>query len=298
MAVKQGDFLLVNYTLKVKESGETVDTTFDSVAKDARIHQHEGAVFGPKFVVLGEGWLPKGLEESLVGLDPGANKTVELSPEKGFGARDPGKMRLVPLRRFKDQEYPSPGKEIVIDGRPAVVRAVGAGRVQVDFNHPLAGRTLIYDVSIDKVLDDDNEKILNIISLRIPEVPKDKFVLGKNNGQLTIDVPEEAFYLRGLQVAKKEVTTDLQKYFPDIDTIAFQEVFKRTEPKPVAETVKPSEPEEHVEAKEEKKEKIEEEAKPAAKKPKAAAKKKEAGPKKPSTATSRKRAKMGSENQR
>ena len=297
MAVKQGDFLLVNYTLKVKESGETVDTTFDSVAKDTHIHR-EGAVFAPKFVVLGEGWLPKGLEESLVGLDPGTNKTVELSPEKGFGARDPGKMRLVPLRRFKDQDYPSPGKEIVIDGRPAVVRAVGAGRVQVDFNHPLAGRTLIYDVSIDKVLDDENEKILNIISLRIPEVSKEKFVLGRDKGQLTIDVPEEAFYLRGLQVAKKEVTTDLQKYFPDIDTIAFQEVFKRTEPKLQTAPARPAEPVEPVAKKEEKKEMVEEEAKPATKKPKSPAKKKEAAPKKPSTTTSRKRSKMGSENQR
>jgi peptidylprolyl isomerase len=297
MAVKQGDFLLVNYTLKVKESGETVDTTFDSVAKDAHIHR-EGAVFGPKFVVLGEGWLPKGLEESLVGLDPGTNKTVELSPEKGFGIRDPGKMRLVPLRRFKDQDYPSPGKEIVIDGRPAVVRAVGAGRVQVDYNHPLAGRTLIYDVSIDKVLDDENEKILNIISLRIPEVPKEKFVLGKNNSQLTIDVPEEAFYLRGLQVAKKEVTTDLQKYFPDIDAIAFQEVFKRTEPKPVAEPAKLVEQPEPVVEKEETAVKVDEEPKAVAKKPRASAKKKEAEPKKPATHASRRRSKMGSENQR
>ena len=293
MAVKPGDFLLVNYTLKVKESGETVDTTFDSVAKEARIHR-EGAVFRPKFLVLGEGWLPKGLEESLVGLDPGTNKTVELAPEKGFGVRDPAKMRLVPLRRFKDQEYPSPGQERVIDGRPAVVRAVGAGRVQVDFNHPLAGRTLIYDVSIDKILDDENEKILNIISLRLPEVPKEKFVLGKNNGQLTIDVPEEAFYLRGLQVAKKEVTTDLQKYFPDIDTIAFQEVFKRSEPKPElpAATAKPAE------VSPEREEKAEPEPESAPKKPKAPAKKKGTTPKKPAASTSRKRPKMGSENQR
>jgi peptidylprolyl isomerase len=294
MAVKQGDFLLVNYTLKVKESGETVDTTFDSVAKDAHVHR-EGVVFAPKFVVLGEGWLPKGLEESLVGLDPGTSKTVELSPEKGFGVRDPGKMRLVPLRRFKDQDYPSPGKEIVIDGRPAVVRAVGAGRVQVDFNHPLAGRTLIYDVSIDKVLDDENDKILNIISLRIPEVPKEKFVLGKSNSQLTIDVPEEAFYLRGLQVAKKEVTTDLQKYFPEIDTIAFQEVFKKSEPKPAAELAKPAEA---IEPIVEDQAKVEEGPKPAEKKPRAPAKKKETVPKKTATTASRRRAKMGSENQR
>src|SRR5947199_10757603 len=194
MAVKPGDFLLVNYTLKVKESGETVDTTFDSVAKDAHIHR-EDSTFGPKFIILGEGWLPKGLEESLVGLDPGTNKTVELTPEKGFGNRDPGKMRLVPLRRFRDKEYPTPGAQVEFDGRPATVRAVGAGRVQVDYNHPLAGRTLIYDVSIEKIVDDDNEKILNIISKRIPEVDKAKFGVERNGKELTVEVPEEAFYL-------------------------------------------------------------------------------------------------------
>jgi FKBP-type peptidyl-prolyl cis-trans isomerase SlyD len=293
MAVKPGDFLLVNYTLKVKESGETVDTTFDSVAKDAHIHR-EDSTFGPKFIILGEGWLPKGLEESLVGLDPGTSKTVELTPEKGFGNRDPTKMRLVPLRRFKDKEYPTPGQQVEFDGRPAVVRAVGAGRVQVDYNHPLAGRTLVYDVSIDKVLDNENDKILNLISLRIPEVPKEKFELKKHQNDLTIEVPEEAFYLSGLQVAKKAVTSDLQKFFPDMDTVVFQEVFKRSEPKPElpSPTVKPPE------ASPAKEEKVEAEPEPAPKKPRAPAKKKEATPKKPSTSTSRKRPKMGSENQR
>jgi peptidylprolyl isomerase len=293
MAVKPGDFLLVNYTLKVKESGETVDTTFDSVAKDAHIHR-EDSTFGPKFIILGEGWLPKGLEESLVGLDPGTNKTVELTPEKGFGNRDPGKMRLVPLRRFRDKEYPTPGQQVEFDGRPAVVRAVGAGRVQVDYNHPLAGRTLVYDVSIDKVLENENEKILNLIALRIPEVPKEKFALKKHQDDLTIEVPEEAFYLSGLQVAKKAVTSDLQKFFPDIDTVAFQEIFKRSQPKPElpATIAKPAE------ISPEKEEKAEAEPESAPKKPRAPAKKKEASTRKPSTRTSRKRPKMGSENQR
>src|SRR5437879_2021022 len=293
MAVKPGDFLLVNYTLKVKESGETVDTTFDSVAKESHIHR-EDSTFGPKFIILGEGWLPKGLEESLVGLDPGTNKTVELTPEKGFGAREPGKMRLVPLRRFKDQEYPTPGKQVEFEGRPAVVRAVGAGRVQVDFNHPLAGRTLLYDVSIDKVLEDENEKILNLIALRIPEVAKEKFALKKHQSDLTIEVPEEAFYLKGLQVAKKAVTSDLQKFFHDIDTVAFQEVFKRSEPKPEL----PATTAKSEEIVPEKEEKAKAAPVSAPKKPKSPAKKKEPSAKKASNSTTRKRAKMGSENQR
>jgi hypothetical protein len=149
-------------------------------------------------------------------------------------------------------------------------------------------------VSIDKVLENENEKILNLIALRIPEVPKEKFALKKHQSDLTIEVPEEAFYLSGLQVAKKAVTSDLQKFFPDIDTVAFQEVFKRSEPKPEL----PATITKAQEVAPEKEEKIEAEPEQAPKKPRAPAKKREASTKKPSTATSRKRAKMGSENQR
>jgi len=242
MTVKPGDFLLVNFTLKVKESGETVDTTYDAVAKDTHLHREE-STYGPRFIILGEGWLPKGLEDSLVGLDIGKQTTVELPPDKGFGTRDPAKMRLVPLRRFREQGIPTPGAQIELDGRAATVRAVGAGRVQVDYNHPLAGRTLIYEVSIEKVVEDDNEKVLNIISKRIPEVDKTKFGVERNSSDLTIEVPEEAFYLSGLQVAKKSVTSDLQKYFPNIETISFREVFKRAvAPPDTEETSKPEVP--------------------------------------------------------
>ena len=219
---------------------------------------------------------------------------MELTPEKGFGNRDPQKMRLVPLRRFRDKEYPTPGQQVEFDGRPAVVRAVGAGRVQVDYNHPLAGRTLVYDVSIDKVLENENEKILNLIALRIPEVSKEKFALRKHQSDLTIEVPEEAFYLSGLQVAKKAVTSDLQKFFPDIDTVAFQEVFKRSEPKPEL----PATTAKATEVSPEKEGRAEVEPESAPKKAKSPAKKKATTPRKPSTTTSRKRAKMGSENQR
>ena len=296
MPVKPGDFLLVNFTLKVKESGQTVDTTYDAVAKDAHIH-HEDGSYGPRFIILGEGWLPKGLEDSLAGVDVGKPTTVELPPEKGYGARDPGKMRLVPLRRFRDKQIdPVPGAEIELDGRPAVVRAVGAGRVQVDYNHPLAGRTLIYDVSIEKVLEDENEKILNVISKRIPEVDKTKFVIDRKGDEVTIDVPEEAFYLSGLQVAKKAVTTDIQKYFPDIDVISFREVFKRTTPaaapeeptKDIEEPAKPAETERQKGPEESK-----EPAAPATRRRKTASATKRQAPK-----ASQKRAMMGSESRR
>lgn len=291
MAAKAGDFLLVNYTLKVKESGETVDTTFDNVAKDAEIHKEDTA-YGPRFVILGEGWLPKGLEDSLVGLDAGKQTTIELSPEKGYGTRDPGRMRLVSLRRFREKGIdPAPGAQVEFEGRPAVVRAVGAGRVQVDYNHPLAGRTLIYDVSIERVLEDESEKILNIISRRIPEISQGKFGLNKNARDLTVEVPEEAFYLSGLQVAKKAITSDLQKYFPEIDSISFLEIFKKTETRAEPEpTQEPAAPEPLLPAEE----------KPAATElvERQAKRKHETSPRQAATRTARRRPRAGSENQR
>src|SRR5213594_3348446 len=293
MPVKPGDFLLVNFTLKVKESGETVDTTYDAVAKDARLHR-EDSTYGPRFIILGEGWLPKGLEDSLVGVDIGKQTTVELPPEKGYGARDPSKMKLVPLRRFRDKETPLPGERIELDGRPAVVRAVGAGRVQVDYNHPLAGRTLIYDVSIEKILDDDNEKVLNIISRRIPEVKNDKFTLTRQDSDLTIDVPEEAFYLSGLQIAKKAVSSDIQKYFPTVGGISFRETFKRpaeVAPPQPTEPAKPSTAEPAQEAQTETKDDAQTADKPE--KPKTRTTRA-----KPAAGKSRRRVMAGSENQR
>jgi peptidylprolyl isomerase len=297
MPVKPGDFLLVNFTLKVKESGQTVDTTYDAVAKDSHIHR-EDTPYGPRFIILGEGWLPKGLEDSLVGIDVGKPTTVELPPEKGYGTRDPTKMRLIPLRRFRDKQIdPVPGAEIDLDGRPAVVRAVGAGRVQVDYNHPLAGRTLIYDVSVEKVLEDDNEKILNVISKRIPEVDKTKFAVDRSGKELTIDVPEEAFYLSGLQVAKEAVTSDLQKYFSDLDTISFREVFKRTtptaQPSETAETRTTPEPTKPAESSGEKQTPVESKE-PITERPR----RRKTAAKRQTAKGAQKRAMMGSESQR
>jgi len=290
LAAKTGDFLLLNYTLKVKESGDTVDTTFDSVAKDAEIHRDDIA-YGPKFVILGEGWLPKGLEDSLVGLDAGKQTTIELPPEKGYGTRDPGRMRLVSLRRFREKGIdPAPGAQVEFEGRPAVVRAVGAGRVQVDYNHPLAGRTLIYDVSIERVLEDENEKILNIISRRIPEITQGKFGVNRSARDLTVEVPEEAFYLSGLQVAKKSITSDLQKYIPEISSISFLETFKRADKAELEPIGEPAAQESSLPAEE----------KPGAKESaeRQAPRKPESTPKRVATRTARKRPRSGSENQR
>ena len=237
MAIKNGDFLLINYALKVKETGETVGTTIESVAKESKIYRGEEK-YEPFFVVVGEGWVPKGLDEAFAGFDIGKPAAVELPPEKGYGVRDPKKVRLVPLRKFTGEGVtPVPGLQVNIDGKAAQVRAVGAGRVQVDYNHPFAGRTLLYDVTVEKVIESDEEKVKNLLHKRLPSVEQDKFKVSLEDGKLRVEIPEEAFFLEGLQPAKQTVTADVGKFFPKVDTVAFLETFKK--PSPAAEPVIP-----------------------------------------------------------
>jgi peptidylprolyl isomerase len=230
LPIQNGDFLLLNYALKVKETGETVGTTIESVAKEAKIYRGEER-YEPFFVVVGEGWVPKGLDEAFAGFDIGKATTIELPPEKAYGARDPKKVRLVPLRKFTAEGLtPVPGLQVNMDGKVAQVRAVGAGRVQVDYNHPFAGRTLVYDVTVEKIIETDEEKVKNLLHKRLPPVEQDKFQVTMENGKLQIEIPEEAFFLEGLQVAKQTITADIGKFFPKIETVAFLETFKKPAP--------------------------------------------------------------------
>ncbi len=238
MPIKNGDFVLANYTLKVKESGDVVDTTVESVAKERGIHhEHEGTEetdvhrYEPLFVVVGEGWVPKGFDEGLVGLETGQSSTIEVPPDKGYGIRDASKVRLVPLRRFRNEGItPVPGTQMTLDGKVGQIRTVGAGRVQVDYNHPLAGRTLVYEVSIQSIVERTEDKIRNLVHKRLTAVDQAKFGLQLNANELTIEVPEEAFFLEDLQLAKKAVSADIEKFFPEVSRISFLEAFKKPTP--------------------------------------------------------------------
>jgi peptidylprolyl isomerase len=249
MPIKNGDFVLANYTLKVKESGDVVDTTIESIAKEKGIHhEHEGGEetdahrYEPLFVVVGEGWVTKGFDEGLVGLEAGQSSTIEVPPDKGYGARDASKVRLVPLRRFRNEGItPVPGIQVTLDGKIGQIRTVGAGRVQVDYNHPLAGRTLVYEVSVQSILEKIEDKIRNLVHKRLPAVDQAKFGLQLSPNELAIEVPEEAFFLEDLQLAKKAMSADIEKFFPEFSKISFLETFKKPAP-PKTEEAKTPEP--------------------------------------------------------
>ncbi|NWF86723.1 peptidylprolyl isomerase [Candidatus Bathyarchaeota archaeon] len=230
MALQKGDFILIDYTAKVKETGEVFDTTIEEIAKKEHLYK-EGEIYEPKLIVIGEGWVLKSLDENLATMEPDKLAIVEISPEKAFGARDSEKVKRVSLKHLTDKGItPSLGMRIEHDGKMATVRAIGAGRVLLDFNPPLAGKTLVYDVTVKKKLETAEEKIAALVHRRIPSVEEAKFKFTVKEKAVSIEMPEEAFYLEGVQVAKRGIAMDIQKFFPKITAVKFTETFK-AEPK-------------------------------------------------------------------
>jgi peptidylprolyl isomerase len=265
MSLQKGDFILINYTAKVKETNEVFDTTLEEVAKKEHLHK-EGEIYEPKLVVVGEGWMLKAVDESLETMKLKKAQSVEVPPDKAFGPRDPDKIKRVPLKQLlaKDVHNPTIGMRIDYNGKMATIRSIGAGRVLLDFNPPLAGRTLIYDITVDKKLAANEEKVTALIHRRIPIVDPEKFNFTIQKKNLTIDMPEEAFYIEGVQIAKRGIAMDVQKFLPELTEIKFVEAFI-SEPKPEAENETKPEKKPKAKAKPKAKPKAKAEAKPKTK---------------------------------
>ncbi len=230
MTLKKGDFILINYTAKIKETGETFDTTNEEIAKQQHVHK-EGEIYEPKLTVIGENWVLKALDDQLPTLKLNKTQTIEIPPDKAFGPRDPEKLKTIPLRRLKEKGItPQMGNRIEYDKKLATIRTLGAGRVTLDFNPPLAGKTLIYEVTATKKLQTPEEKIIAIIHRRIPVADMEKFKIDIMKTNVTIQTPEEVFYLEGIQLAKRGIAADIHRFLPTTIKVEFIETFKNPNP--------------------------------------------------------------------
>jgi len=218
----KGSLILVDYTAKVKGSDDIFETTIEDEAKKHSIHDPD-VKYQPKLVSVGESWVLKGFDEALANTKVGDKLTVEVAPDKGFGERDSGKVRMIPLRKLgEDAEKVSVGDTIDIDNKTGIIRYIGSGRVQVDYNHRFAGKTILYDVNVLKSLDSDDDKILGILKRHIP-VDDAKLSFKKTGNTVDITIPEEIFRSDGLQVLKHFIQIDIFKFVPSLEKINYIE---------------------------------------------------------------------------
>ncbi|WP_406658325.1 FKBP-type peptidyl-prolyl cis-trans isomerase [Methanolobus sp. ZRKC2] len=166
MAIEKGDFIKIQYTGKFDE-GTIFDTTDEQLAKDNGIYNPRG-VYGGDVVVVGSGQTIKGLDEDFEGKEAGYSSTLTVAPENAFGAHNPALVETVSVTKLKDQlkdKNPYPGMPVELNGKRGVISQVIGRRVRVDFNHALAGKEVEYEYTIEKVLDDNEEKVKGLIAL-------------------------------------------------------------------------------------------------------------------------------------
>jgi len=222
LTFNKGSLILVDYTAKVKDTDEVFETTIEAEAKKHSIHD-ANIKYQPKLVSVGESWVIKGLDEALANSKVGDKTSVEVTPDKGFGERDSGKVRMIALRKLgEDADKVSIGDTVEIDQKTGIIRFIGSGRVQVDYNHRFAGKTILYDVNVLKALETDDEKINGMLKRHLP-VDDSKLVFKKTGTSLDINIPEELFRSDGLQVMKHFIQSDIFKFIPTLEKINFLE---------------------------------------------------------------------------
>ena len=162
MPIKANDFVEIEYTGRIKDGGLIFDTTNEETAKANNLPK---AKYGPVVVCIGQGQVIKGVEDNLIGKEPG-QFNFELSAEQAFGKKNAKLIQMVPATKFREQKIqPVPGLHLNIDGNIATVIQVTGGRIMVDFNHPLAGKDVIYDVKVNKIVADKKEQLKALFAM-------------------------------------------------------------------------------------------------------------------------------------
>lgn len=236
MPIDDKDFVKLNYTGKVKETGDVFDTTYEDVAEEAGI-KNENKDYHPMILAVGSTQLLSKLHDEIKKMDVGEKQTVEIPCEEAFGKRDPSLIQLIPMKEFKKQNIkPFVGMPLSLDGQHGIVRTVDGGRVRVDFNHELAGKDIIYEIEIVDTIDDNVEKIKGLIEVYYgnPNIDLEKTEILIEDGVAKIILDKLAgFEQRSAQeitLSKFRVARETYENIDEIEKVQFIDEYEKPEP--------------------------------------------------------------------
>lgn len=204
------------------DNGDIFDTTNADVAKENDLFA-EGVSYAPIVVIAGENMVVTGLDEDLMGKASGYEGQVKIQPKDAFGERKPELVEVVPTRRF--EKRPTPGMRVSFDNRTGTVESVIGGRVRVDFNSPYAGKTIVYDYTIEKIVDKAVDKVKGLLKYYLNK----DFNVSIAKKRVKVDMPYELGFNPQVQYYKKLLAEKIMQ-FTDMEEVDYIEVHKRPEP--------------------------------------------------------------------
>jgi len=213
--MQKGDFVRINYTGRL-ESGEIFDLTDEELAKREKIHL-KNIKYGPVAVIVGAGFVIPGLDKALQEMAVGDKRMVVIEPKDGFGERDARLIKVVPQSTFKNQNVDvKQGMVVDFSGTKGRIQSVSGGRVCVDFNNPLAGKTLKYELEIVEKIDDNAEKIKGILAF-----------FGFFDADARIHDKEAVITASIRHDLKKKLSSIILDNIKEIEKVTYQESYQR-----------------------------------------------------------------------
>jgi FKBP-type peptidyl-prolyl cis-trans isomerase SlyD len=219
--IAKGDFVRLSFTAKL-EDGTIIDTTDEEIARENGIY-NENAKYGDIYAVVGEEHVVKGLDEDLEGKEVGYSGKVVVPPEKAFGKYDPDNKDTFSLSRFK--ERPQVGQRVRIGNRLGTVERIVGRRVIVDFNHPLAGKNIIFEYEIKEKLEKPEDKIKALFSIH---TGIDVIDVKIENSLAVVEVPRDAYLNQLFLIGRYRVVNDAMRFL-DIKEMWIVEKFRKDE---------------------------------------------------------------------
>ncbi|MGC8649149.1 MAG: FKBP-type peptidyl-prolyl cis-trans isomerase [Candidatus Micrarchaeia archaeon] len=222
MSFKDGDFLEIEYTIWDAATNEMIFSTDEKRAKESEIYSDQN-IYGSMVVVLGSGSTIKGMENILKDMKEKETRKATFEPADAFGERNEDLIRVVPLSTLKQQNInPYVGLTVDVDGVKMIVKSINSGRVVLDANHPLAGKTLIYEISVIKQVKDPKEQIEMLATKRYNIKPS-SININNKEASLTFDnsINKDANYF----VAKASLIAAIFSYIKDINKVNINEEY-------------------------------------------------------------------------
>jgi FKBP-type peptidyl-prolyl cis-trans isomerase 2 len=210
--MKRGDWIKLHSLEKVKATGEVFGATKAEDAKKHGVYQEKNK-YGPTLVILGAGFIIPGVEKNLLVMKVGDRKSFDVLPKDAFGMKKRELLRVVSYQKFVEKKIaPFPGMPIEIDNRHCKVVSVSGGRVTVDYNHPMAGKVLSYDVEITSEVRAPKERVEALLEYyRV----KAEVSVANKKAVITLDDPSNKFI-------DKLVTETLKKWCDGVDEVEFK----------------------------------------------------------------------------
>ncbi|UCG69258.1 MAG: FKBP-type peptidyl-prolyl cis-trans isomerase [Thermoplasmata archaeon] len=213
--IQRGDIIHLEYDLWIHDDNILFDTTHKELADKHEITD-EKATYKPIALIVDEGKAVTGLYKSLLDAEVGEDYEIEVSPEDGLGIRDPKLVEWHMMNEIKRQKLePAVGKQITIKDksgreRTGVVTMLSPRRIRVDYNNPLAGKTLRYNYKVVDRATELEDKVLAILEMDFGR--RDEFEIANEGEAVEIKLPDVCKYDQFWLIAKYKIVNDLREY--------------------------------------------------------------------------------------